>query len=433
MSNSKRSTTAIIATALSRLFNQFPGFPWILKWVGICAILGILIGSASAAFLFTLDRVTGIREQNSWILWLLPVAGFGIGWVYHRYGSGLAAGNHLLFTTVHHPGRKIPLKMAFLVYASTIITHLFGGSAWREGTAVQMAGSIADQLSRPLRLRTEERKILLVAAVAAGFGSVFGTPLAGALFALEVFLIGQLRYPALLPALSAAVLADQVTRWWQVGHTHYSVGLVPPVSFTALLYVLLTGLAFGCCAALFTKLLHRLTAVFARVSYPPLRPVLGGLLVIGLVMVLGTTQYLGLGIPGILEAFEKPQPAGVFLLKILFTVVTLAAGFKGGEVTPLFFIGAALGSALSIIVPLPTALLAAMGFVAVFAGATNTPLACTLMGMELFGADGAVYIGLSCVISYFMSGHNSIYTAQIVGKPKHEAFAKDQGKAFGDL
>ena len=269
--------------------------------------------------------------------------------------------------------------------------------------------------------------------MAAGFGSVFGTPLAGAVFALEFFLTGRLKYDALFPAFAAAIIGEAVTGLWGVSHSIFVIPKIPPISWQTILYSILCGIVFGTCAALFSKSLHRVTSLFKQnIKFPPLRPFIGGIVVATAAWFMGT-RYLGLGIPVISEAFLGPVPRADFVLKILFTVITLGAGFKGGEVTPLFFIGAALGNALAWFVPMPVALLAGMGFVAVFSGATNTPLACTIMAMELFGSNCGVYVAIACVVSYLISGQNSIYHSQLVGEPKNRLFSEDEGKKYSDL
>ena len=392
---------------------------YFFKWLVLAVVIGICIGTASAGFLLSLEWVTSYRENHFWIIALLPIGGLLIGLLYHYYGKSVVAGNSLLLDTIHEPKAVIPFKMAPFVYLGTMVTHLLGGSAGREGTALQMAGAIADQFSKPFRLTNEERKILIIAAIAAGFGSVFGTPLAGAVFGLEVILVRKFRYNAIFPAFSAAIFADWVTRAWNAPHTHYIVSFVPEISLSTLLYSIIAGIAYGLCALFFKQSMHSSTAFVAKKnSFPPLRPFLGGILIAAVVLVIGTTKYIGLGIPIIESAFHHELPPYDFLLKLLFTVVTLSVGFKGGEVTPLFFIGATLGNALAFLLPLPIGLLSGMGFVAVFAGATNTPLASLLMAIELFGAEIAIYAAIACIVAYLISGNNSIYHNQKLGESK---------------
>jgi H+/Cl- antiporter ClcA len=430
----KKSSLRKIALRVRFFFRRYPALPYVGKWLLISAIVSAFIGSASAGFLISLDWATHYRQTHQWLIALLPIAGLLIGLLYFYFGKNVEAGNNLLLDTIHYPKERIPFRMAPFVYVGTIATHLFGGSAGREGTALQMAGAIADQFCRPFRLNKNERKILLIASMAAGFGSVFGTPLAGAIFALEVFMVGRLRYDAIFPAFASAILADWVAHLWNVPHTHYQIYAVPEISGLNILYAILAGIAFGLCAAIFSKVIHWLSDLFkSKIAYPPLRPVVGGVMVVLAVWATDTTKYIGLGIPTIVASFQEPLPAYDFALKMAFTLVTLAASFKGGEVTPLFYIGATLGNALSYLIPLPMSLLAGMGFVGVFAGATNTPLACTMMAMELFGSACGVYVAIVCVVAYLISGHNSIYKKQMIGEPKHRRFFSYEGKRIQDI
>jgi len=382
------------------------------KWLALMLLVSISAGSLSALFLSLLSRATQIREQHQYLLYFLPLAGLAAGMLYHHYGRGTERGNNLVFDTIHDPKDVIPFRMAPLVLIGTLVTHLFGGSAGREGTALQMSAAAADQLHKPFKLSREERSILLISGLSAGFASVFGTPFAGALFGMEVLFFGLVPYRAIVPALACAFLGAWVTALWGVGHTHYQIGPVPGLSLTGLLYSALAGAAFAIAAIVFVKLTHLFVRIFKKIPYPPLRPFAGGFVVAVLVLLLGTFRYSGLGIPVIVESFRSVSYPQDFALKILLTAITLGAGFKGGEVTPLFFIGATLGSVLSLLLPLPVGLLAGMGFVAVFAGAAKTPIACCVMALELFGVSCAVYVVIACFVSWFLSGQHSIYNAK---------------------
>ncbi len=405
----------------------------LLRWTLLVVPVGILAGSASALFLWSLDRVTMLRGQHGWLLYFLPVAGVVVGWVYHRLGKTSVGGNNLIIEQIHEPGGGVPRRMAPLILFATLVTHLFGGSAGREGTAVQMGGSLASTYGRLCRFGEENMRVLLMAGVAAGFGSVFGTPLTGAIFAMEVLVIGRMRYDALIPVLVASVVADFTCSAWGIVHAHYVIafdsasGGYLHLDGRLVAKVVLAAAAFGLVSRFFAELTHLLQKGYEQlIPIAWLRPALGGVLVIALVYAVGTRDYLGLSVssadPGAVTLLSAFQTGGAtpwsWWWKILFTAVTLGAGFKGGEVTPLFFIGAALGNTLAGPLGAPVDLFAGLGFIAVFAGAANTPLACTIMGIELFGSHNAVYFALACFVAYFFSGHSGIYLSQRVGVSK---------------
>lgn len=406
----------------------------IAKWMFICVLIGFLSGCASAFFLVSLEWVTQYREHHNWIIWLLPIGGLCIGLLYHFYGTEVVKGNNLLLEEYENPQKTIPLKMAPMVLVSTLITHLFGGSAGREGTAVQMSGAIADQFKKPLNLNDSDRKTLIILGISAGFASVFGTPLAGALFALEVLYFSKINYKSIILSFLTAYIAYFTVEFWQVKHTHYVIPEVPELTIIHFSWIIIAGVLFGLTAMLFSRSTHLWGKLFSKyIQEAPLRPFVGGLVLVIAIYGIGTTKYIGLGIPTIVESFSTTNQWYDFLLKILFTGFTLGAGFKGGEVTPLFFVGATLGSALSLVIPLPVALLAGMGFVAVFSGATHTPIACTVMGMELFGIQGGVFIAIACVVAYYSSGSVGIYNSQIVKGAKYKLYQRFKRKNLVDF
>ena len=392
---------------------------WVIGGSLLAIVIGVATGLASGFFLVTLKIATERQASSPWLLYLLPFAGAGIAWAYAGFGRPAAGGNNLILDRIHalDDGDRVPLRMLPLVLVATIVTHLFGGSAGREGTAVQMGGAIAAWLGRRLGVHGDVLKILLMCGISGGFSSVFGTPLAGTIFAMEVLALGGMRYDALIPSLISAVAGDLTIRALDIQHGLYTLdSAMLGLSLATVIPVAVAAVAFGLVALLFTELTVAVERVSKRIVPRPVwRTFLGGFVVIAITLVLGTRIYNGLSLPLLDDAFSGGTiPTFAFLFKVILTAVTLGVGFKGGEVTPLFVIGATLAGPLG----LDADFLAALGFGAVFGAAANTPRACVIMGAELFGAGGIVYIGIAVFIAYAISGHRGIYHSQRLLAPK---------------
>lgn len=393
--------------------------------------VAVITGLIVAFFLWLLDFAIALRWNNPWLIYLLPLSGVVIKVLYQSYGKGTEAGNNLIINEIHDSTDEgVPLRMTPLIIFTTVFTHLFGGSAGREGTAVQIGGSISSYFSRKIKVSKSDNKVLLMAGIAAGFGAVFGTPVAGAVFALEVLSVGRIKYNALLSCLFAAILADLVCTACGISHTQYHVNYEETASclnlslnVSLLLKVVFSSIAFGLVALLFVQVSDFIKKSSNNfIGQKIVIPIIGGGLVLAISYLLGTVDYLGLGVKtqsgngvSIVSAFnEDGAEALSWFWKLLLTAITLNMGFKGGEVTPLFFIGATLGNTLAVLLGCPIDLLAGLGFIAVFAAATNTPLASIILGVELFGAENILYYAVSCILAYYFSGDNGIYHAQRV-------------------
>jgi len=419
------------------LKEHFAIIKHLIRWTILVVPIAVTIGSVVAFFLWLLSTAIHFRFSHPWLLYLLPLAGLLIHFIYQSVGKSSEKGNNLITEQIHQESGGVPKRMAPVILFTTVITHLFGGSAGREGTAVQIGGSIAAMFGRWFKLQGQDMRMILTAGVAAGFGAVFGTPVTGAIFAMEVLTIGRIQYDAVLPALIAAVVGDFMVGAWHVTHVHYHIDAFIPsadlisgyLHFDILLLVkvIIASAAFGLASYLFAGMVHEIKGGCNKIfKYKWMIPLVGGLIIIGLTLLIGKPDYLSLGIdpehPGAVTIPSAFNAGGSYtwswLWKTIYTTVTLGTGFKGGEVTPLFYIGATLGNTLSGLLNAPVSLFAALGFIAVFAGATNTPLACTFMGVELFGGEHALLFAVACFTAYFFSGHSGIYSSQCIAVPK---------------
>ena len=373
---------------------------------------GLLSGFAASLFLISLAWVSEFRNTHSYLVYGLPFSGLVIGYLYHLYGREIQPGTNLIIDEIHNPQKVLPLRMAPLIYFATLLTHLFGGSAGREGTAVQMGASLSDQLSLIFKIPVAERKTLLLCGMGSAFGAAIGAPFAGVFFGMEIVRAGKLRRKpaALLECALASVAAYTVTRICHASHLAYPHFSNLAFSWREAAGLLISTLLFAFIVRSFVWLTHRIESFHAKmVKYPPLRPFIGGILLLLLFTLLPWQGFEGLGLETIFASFQTPQDFSVFAIKLLLTALTLGSGFKGGEFIPLVFMGATSGSALSGVLQLDPQLLASLGFVAVFGAAAKAPLTCSILAVELFGWSIAPYAIIACYLSAFLSGNFSIY------------------------
>ena len=401
--------TKAIRTALRRWGLYVRTF---IKWTAAAAVIGAACGLVGTLFHFGVHEVTAFRGTHPWVLYLLPLAGLVIVGIYKLTGTD-GLGTDDIIDAVHQ-GKLLPILLLPAIFFGTILTHLCGGSAGREGAALQMGGTIGQYLGRHFQLDDRDLRVATLAGMAAFFSALFGTPLAATVFAIMVISIGVIYHVALYPSLLAALVAYGVSIYLGVEPTRFAVS-VPEQTVGMFVRVALLGVLCALVSILFCKVMHGAGHLMKRIRNPWLRVVCGGAAIIVLTLIFGT-DYNGAGMEIVTAAVEQGTVAvpWAFLLKLIFTAITLAAGFKGGEVVPSFFVGATFGCAAAPLLGLPAGFGAAVGLAAVFCGVTNCPLASTLLAVELFGAEGLLYFALACCLSYMLSGYQGLYSSQTI-------------------
>ncbi|WP_302657751.1 chloride channel protein [uncultured Dysosmobacter sp.] len=401
--------TKAIRTALRRWGLYVRTF---IKWTAAAAVIGAACGLVGTLFHFGVHEVTAFRGTHPWVLYLLPLAGLVIVGFYKLTGTD-GLGTDDIIDAVHQ-GKLLPILLLPAIFFGTILTHLCGGSAGREGAALQMGGTIGQYLGRHFQLDDRDLRVATLAGMAAFFSALFGTPLAATVFAIMVISIGVIYHVALYPSLLAALVAYGVSIHLGVEPTRFAVS-VPEQTVGMFVRVALLGVLCALVSILFCQVMHGAGHLMKRIRNPWLRVVCGGAAIIVLTLIFGT-DYNGAGMEIVTAAVEQGTVAvpWAFLLKLIFTAITLAAGFKGGEVVPSFFVGATFGCAAAPLLGLPAGFGAAVGLAAVFCGVTNCPLASTLLAVELFGAEGLLYFALACCLSYMLSGYQGLYSSQTI-------------------
>ena len=382
------------------------------SWSFVAVITGIVIGAVGVAFVKGLHFVNDFRADHPAIIWGLPIAGIAIVALYKICNYENDKGTNLIISTIHAK-TEIPFRMAPLIFISTLITHLFGGSAGREGAALQLGGSIGNQLARWFKLNEKDSRMMVMSGMSAAFAAIFGTPMAAVIFAMEVNSVGIMYYSAFVPCVISALVASSFAGKFGV-HAEYfgevealAFELVPAVKFALL------GICCALISVIFCITLHKAGHWYKQyLKNTYLRIAVAGCIIIALTYILGTNAYSGAGVNLIEEAIAGHAPSTAFIWKMIFTAITLGAGFKGGEIVPSFAIGATFGCLFASIIGLPVSTCAAVGMIAMFCGVTNSPIASMIIGFELFGFDIMKYLLIAVSISYMLSGYYSLYHEQ---------------------
>lgn len=383
------------------------------KWIFLSVVVGSLCGVVGAVFHLSVHYAAETRGTYPWLLWCLPLVGLAIVGFYKLMGTEGMGTNDIIDAV--HKDKRLPIRLVPSIFLGTMLTHLCGGSAGREGAALQIGGTIGQRVGRLLRLDDQDLRVATLSGMAACFSALFGTPLTAVIFAVMGISIGTMYHTALLPCLMSALAAFGVSLALGVEPTRFTV-TSPEIVVGTFLRVLLLSVLFALVSILFCKFIHGTERWMQRwIPNPWVRVVAGGLAIVALTYLVGTRDYNGAGMEIITAAVERgtAHPAA-FLLKLLFTAVTLAAGFKGGEVVPSFFVGATLGCVAAPLLGLPAGFGAALGLVSVFCGVTNSPVASVFLSVELFGSEGIWYFALACGISYMLSGYSGLYSSQTI-------------------
>lgn len=393
----------------------------LVKWICLAIVTGLVVGGVSSLFSFVLTEVTVFRETHLQMFFLLPVAGVIIVFLYKKIGKH-DGGVNQVFSTVTSKD-DVAFRSAPLIFISTTLTHLTGGSAGREGAAIQLGGSIGNQLGRWFRLDEQDRHVMVMSGMSAAFAALFGTPMAAAIFAMEVVSVGVMYYTALVPCVIASLIATNFAAGLGIHPEVFHVSKIPELTVvnSAKMIVIALGCAFV--SMIFCMTLKQTKLVFhERLKNKYLRVIVASLMIIGFTLCLQTTEYMGAGTGGIERAIEHGEVLPFsFFWKILLTALTMRAGFKGGEIVPSFYIGATFGCTMGHLLGLSPSLCAAAGMVAVFCGVTNCPITSILIAFELFGFEGVSYYLIAVSISYATSGYYSLYKDQTIVYSKYKA------------
>ncbi|MGN0395261.1 MAG: chloride channel protein [Coprococcus sp.] len=384
-----------------------------IKWILFALIMGTTCGAVGSAFHLCVEYVTGFREENNWIISFLPLAGLLIVFIYRICGIKHDKGTNLVIGSVRSSDDIVPSRMAPLIFITTVITHLFGGSSGREGAALQIGGSLGVSIGKIFKLDESDKHILTLCGMSAVFAALFGTPISAALFSMEVISIGILYYCAFVPCVLSSTIAFVITQKLNITHTYFTIDIIPKFGIATVIRVIALAILCAILSSLFCLAMHIVSKLFRRFfKNQYIRVFVGGLILVALTFLLRTTDYNGAGMDIIGKAISGDARPEAFLLKILFTCITIGCGFRGGEIVPSFFIGATFGCITGGIMGLDPGFAAAMGLICFFCGAVNCPLTSLFLSLELFGSEGILLFTIGCSVSYMLSGYYSLYNEQ---------------------
>jgi len=398
----------------------------LLRWIVLSCIVGLLVGAVSVAFHYGVEAATELRLSYPWLLWFLPVGGIVIVFLYKICGIDEDRGTNLVLVAVRE-NEPMPLRTAPLIILSTIITHLVGGSSGREGAVLQIGASIASDIARRIKLSEHTCRIMVVCGMSAAFSALFGTPLTAAIFAMEVVHVGVIHYSAIVPSILSALVGLEVARWFSVAPTAFAVSGIPVLEPLSLIKIIGLGILFAILSILFYQAMHFSSHLYQKyIKKPFLRIAVGGGLVILITLIVGSYDYNGAGMGVIAAAVSGTARPEAFALKILLTALTLGAGFKGGEIIPVFFTGATFGCVAGPFLGIPSSFSAALGLVSVFCGVTNCPITSIILAYELFGGMGLPFFALCCAVSYMLSGYGGLYSEQRIVYSKLKPIPREE-------
>lgn len=384
-----------------------------IKWLIFALVMGTICGAVGTAFHHCVEFVTGFRMENSKIIAFLPFAGLLIVFIYRICGMKHDKGTNLVIGSIRSTEDVVPARMAPLIFITTVITHLFGGSSGREGAALQIGGSLGVSIGRLFKLDDSDKHILTLCGMSAVFSALFGTPISAALFSMEVISIGILYYCAFVPCLLSSVIAFSITHKLNVVHTYFNLESIPSFGIGNATRIIIIAILCAILSSLFCILMHLTHGLFRKYfKNQYIRVFVGGLLLAILTFVLQTTDYNGAGMDIIGRAISGDSRPLDFLFKMIFTCITIACGFRGGEIVPSFFIGATFGCVTGSLMGLDPGFAAALGLICFFCGVVNCPLTSIFLSIELFGGKGILYFAIGCAISYMLSGYYSLYNEQ---------------------